>query len=179
MEAGENRGGDAYLNNRLETIWENVEYDNVFGHGNPYSQSKVILNWISVSGSLKHPAVFVTSTPRFSYDSLRSQYAESNLRGSLVVWMRNGDSEIDIYYVDVEGRKSRLRLTVEQWPQQVARREARPHHMSLSACSWEESSRCRASGFCSQYRPFKRHAVPLTSVARLQYHPLKGGCDEG
>jgi prepilin-type N-terminal cleavage/methylation domain-containing protein len=107
------RGGNAYLNNKVEDIWENAEYDNVFSHRNPYSQSKVVLNWTSVPGSLKHPAIFVTDRPRFSYDRLGSRYAERNLRGSLVVWMRNGNTEIDIYYVDVEGKKSRLRHTVE------------------------------------------------------------------
>jgi type II secretory pathway pseudopilin PulG len=100
---------ESYLNHRLESLWENAPYDNIFGHRNPYSASKVILNWSSVPSALKHPAVFVTSNDNYSYGALTDATAQDILRGTVIVWLKDGESNVDIFYVGVDGKKSSLR----------------------------------------------------------------------
>lgn len=104
---------EGYLNHRLESIWENVPYDNVFGHRNPYSASKVILNWSSVPSTLKYPAVFITSNDNYSYASISAATGQDELRGTVIVWMKDGESRVDIFYIGVDGKKSSLRYYAE------------------------------------------------------------------
>lgn len=102
-----------YLNHKLESLWESEPYGNIFGHRNPYSKSPVVLNWGSIPASLKYPAVFITSNSTFSYDEISQATAEDDLRGTVIVWMKNGEPQVHIFYIDVEGKKSHLRFYAE------------------------------------------------------------------
>jgi prepilin-type N-terminal cleavage/methylation domain-containing protein len=104
---------DTYLNHKLESLWESEPYGNIFGHRNPYSKSPVVLNWGSIPASLKYPALFITSSNTYSYDEISQATAEDDLRGTVIVWMKNGESQVHIFYIDVEGKKSRLRFYAE------------------------------------------------------------------
>jgi len=105
-----------YLNGKLETILENKKYDNVYGHKNPYSKSKVILNYSSIPSSLKNPAVFITNSSKYSYDKLPPLSITKDLKGSVVVYLNNDVAFIDIFYVDIAGRKSRINQRINLTP---------------------------------------------------------------
>jgi prepilin-type N-terminal cleavage/methylation domain-containing protein len=101
---------ERYLNGKLEKVLENKPYDNVYGHKNPFSASKVVLNWRSVPGFLKNPAIFITCNKRFSYEGFGPKRKVKKLRGTVVIWMRKGVSTVDAYYVNLEGKRSSMRL---------------------------------------------------------------------
>ncbi len=105
-----------YLNGKLETILENKKYDNVYNHKNPYSKSKVILNYSSIPSSLKNPAVFITNSSKYSYDKLPPLSITKDLKGSVVVYLNNDVALIDIFYVDIAGRKSRINQRINLTP---------------------------------------------------------------
>ncbi|HEC77909.1 MAG TPA: type II secretion system protein [candidate division WOR-3 bacterium] len=104
---------ERYLNGKLEKLWENKPFDNVFNHKNPFSFSKVVLNWRSVPGYLKNPAIFITNNRRYSYDRIPPNRVMKRLKGSLVVWMRNKYSRVEVYYVNMDGKKSHYKISGE------------------------------------------------------------------
>ena len=98
-----------YLNHKLESILENTPYDNVYRHRNPYSKSTVVLNWPSVPSEFENPAIYITNKNKYSYDKISEVIEE--LRGSVIVWMENKESNVDIFYLDVDGNKFSSRLS--------------------------------------------------------------------
>jgi prepilin-type N-terminal cleavage/methylation domain-containing protein len=100
-----------YLNGKLEKMLENRSYDNYYGYQNPFSKSKAIVNSGSVPGNLQSPAVFITNATTYSYSGIGSRTV-NELRGSVVAYMRNGVQEVDVFYVDVKGKRSALRYTI-------------------------------------------------------------------
>jgi len=104
---------EKYLNSKLESLWEVKPFDNIFNHRNPFSHSKVVLNWGRVPGSLRNPAIFITANRRYSYERIKPKRVLKNLRGSLIVWMHNRVSKVEIFYIDMKGHKSRLLITTE------------------------------------------------------------------
>ena len=49
----------------------------------------------------------------YSYDALTEATAQDILRGTAIVWMKDGESKVDIFYVGVDGKKSSLRYYAE------------------------------------------------------------------
>lgn len=104
----------AYLNGYLERTWESVPYDNSLGHRNPVSRSKVVLNGISVPtwGKLTQPAIFITSNPAYALANLRSTMGSAALKGSIVVYLNNNIKDVELYYFNLAGRPSTLKVTI-------------------------------------------------------------------
>lgn len=105
-----------YLNGKLETILENKPYDNFYNHRNPYSKSKVILNYSSIPSKLKNPAVYITNAKKYAYDRIKVTAINKDLRGSVVVYMTNGTEAVDIFYIDIAGYKSKINMTIGKKP---------------------------------------------------------------
>lgn len=103
-----------YLNGYIESIWENTPYDNRIGHRNPLSRSKVILCATSVptSGKLTQPAIFITNAAAYASKNMKATTVVAALKGSIVVYMNNKIKPVDLYYFDLAGRPSKLRVTV-------------------------------------------------------------------
>ncbi len=97
-----------FLNGKLEAILENAPYDNCYDFENPYSKSKIILNWRSVPRRLANPAVFITNNRRYSYERIQPDKVIERLKGSIVVYMRNRVSRIDVFYIGLDGKKSSM-----------------------------------------------------------------------
>lgn len=104
---------EKYLNSKLENLWEVKPFGNIFNHRNPFSHSKVVLNWSGVPGGLENPAIFITPNRRYLYENIRPNRVLKNLKGSLVVWMHNRVSKVEIFYIDMKGHKSRFIITAE------------------------------------------------------------------
>ncbi len=102
-----------YLNHQLEKIWEKGRYDNVFGHKNPLSRSKAVLNWRRIPRRLRRPAIFITPRRRFSYERIRPRFTRKRLEGSVIVWMHNRVAKVEIFYVNVDGYKSAIKITAD------------------------------------------------------------------
>ncbi len=111
---GRNHDKDS-LNGYLENGWENAPYDNRMAHRNPVSHSRAVLNASRVpkSGKLKQPAIFITNNPAFSPKRLLATRIITALKGSLVVYLNNNISAVDVYYFDLAGRPSALKASVE------------------------------------------------------------------
>lgn len=103
-----------YLNGKLEKVLENKEYDNIYGHRNPFSKSKVILNYGSIASKFKNPAVFITNASKYSFDKIKPRTITKDLKGSVVVYLANDVNFIDIFYIDIAGKKSMLNLRIEE-----------------------------------------------------------------
>jgi prepilin-type N-terminal cleavage/methylation domain-containing protein len=105
---------NAYLNGYIERMWESNPYDNRLGHRNPASRSKVILCATSVptSGLLTQPAVFITNTATYASKNMKATTVVAALKGSIVIYMNNNIKPVDLYYFDLAGRPSKLRVTI-------------------------------------------------------------------
>ncbi len=101
-----------YLNSKLETILENKEYDNIYGHKNPYSKSKLILNYSWLPNVFKNPAVFINYSSNYSYDKLNPATVTETLKGSVIVYLNNNVPYIDVYYINLAGKKSQINLRI-------------------------------------------------------------------
>ena len=120
---------ESYLNGKMEKFLENnVDYDNIYHHSNPYSRSMLILNRRGITKSLANPAVFITDKDKFSYDEINSLNKSKNeqLKGTVVLFMKNAEEakrkrknkkdavpgEIEIFYLDMEGIRSEFVIGV-------------------------------------------------------------------
>ncbi len=102
-----------YLNGKLETVLENKEYDNIYGHKNPYSKSKLILNYSWLPNIFKNPAVFINYSSKYSYAKLKPSTVTKELRGSVIVYLNNDVPYVDVYYIDIAGKKSQINLRID------------------------------------------------------------------
>jgi hypothetical protein len=96
----------AWLAGRLESELENLPYYNRFQLRNPYSGSQTILDWTYCPDFMASPAVFITGGPQYSYEAA----TQPCLLGSVVVYLENGQEEVEVYFVDGLGKKSRYKL---------------------------------------------------------------------
>ncbi len=101
----------AYLNAALLEIWEKgLTNSNSYGHKNPFSNSKVVLNSTSITAAFKNPAIFI------SYNNTQYPYASyvtnANAKGTVVVNINRNSMQVDVYYVDFKGVKSPNVLSV-------------------------------------------------------------------
>jgi len=101
-----------YLNGRLETELENKAYNNYYNYQNPFSKSKVILNYGSIPSGYKNPAVYITNKSQYSYNALKPATITPNLKGSIVVYMNNNVNYVDVYYINEAGKKSQINARV-------------------------------------------------------------------
>jgi prepilin-type N-terminal cleavage/methylation domain-containing protein len=101
-----------YLNGRLETELENSANNNYYNYQNPFSKSKVILNYGSIPGSYKNPAVYITNRSQYSYNTLNPATITQNLKGSVVVYMNNNVNYVDVFYINEAGKKSQINAMV-------------------------------------------------------------------
>lgn len=99
-----------YLNGRLEKAWEKTAGSNIFGHRNPFSGKGTVLNWAAIPLSVGNPAIFITNHEQYAYDALPNDEIRPELRGSVVIHLANNVRQIDIFYFDLEARKSDFRL---------------------------------------------------------------------
>lgn len=99
-----------YLNGRLESAWEDAAGSNVFGHRNPFSGKGTVLNWAAVPLSVDNPAIFITNNERYAFEALPEDEVRPELRGSVVVHLRNNVRRIDLFFFDFSARKSTFRL---------------------------------------------------------------------
>lgn len=99
-----------YLSRYLETYFEQAGYGkNNFAIENPFSGKTGVLNYSSykLGGDYRQLAMVISNNADLKYESgLSAATAKTYLKGSLIVYMRNGDPVIQIYYIDKDGNKS-------------------------------------------------------------------------
>lgn len=107
---GERSYDTSFLSGRLESAWESRPGSNIFDHRNPFSSKGTVLNWAAVPLSVNNPAIFLTNNVYYAFDVLPEGEIRPELRGSVVVHLRNGVRQIDIFYFDLGARKSSFHL---------------------------------------------------------------------
>ncbi len=107
---GERSYDTSFLSGRLERTWENTPGRNTFGHRNPFSSKGTVLNWAAVPLSVDNPAIFITNNEHYAFDGMPDGEIRPELRGSVVIHLRNNVRQIDIFYFDLSARKSAFRL---------------------------------------------------------------------
>jgi prepilin-type N-terminal cleavage/methylation domain-containing protein len=100
-----------YISNALEAALENgVDSSNRDGIVNPYSRKKAILNQPAIpTGANVQPAVWITqpSSTTYRYASFpTNSTTKADLAGSVVVCWNTSTSNIEIFFVDKNGKKS-------------------------------------------------------------------------
>lgn len=108
---GERSYDTSFLSGRLERSWENTPGNNIFGHRNPFSLKGTVLNWAAVPLSVDNPAIFITNNEHYAFAALPAGEIRPELRGSVVVHLRNDIRQIDLFYFDLAARKSSFHLT--------------------------------------------------------------------
>jgi hypothetical protein len=99
-----------YLSRYLETYFEQAGYGkNNFAIENPFSGKTGVLNYSNykLGSTYRQLAMVISNNSDLKYSSsLSASTAKTYLMGSVIVYMKNGDPVIQIYYIDKDGHKS-------------------------------------------------------------------------
>jgi type IV pilus assembly protein PilA len=99
-----------YLSRYLETYFEQAGYGkNNFSIKNPFSGKTGVLNYSTykLGSAYRQLAMVISNNSDLKYEnSLSASTGKTYLRGSLIVYMSNGDPTVQIYYIDKDGNKS-------------------------------------------------------------------------
>jgi prepilin-type N-terminal cleavage/methylation domain-containing protein len=99
-----------YLSRYLETYFEQSGYGkNNFAIENPFSGKTGVLNYSSykLGGDYRQLAMVISNNADLKYSgTLSAANGKTYLMGSVIVYMKNGDPVIQIYYIDKDGHKS-------------------------------------------------------------------------
>lgn len=77
---------------------------------NPFSGSGAVVNWPDVLVAESNPAIQITNNADYSCAGVGTDSVHPELRGSIVVYLDNGVPDVDIFYVDLLGRRSAMLL---------------------------------------------------------------------
>lgn len=96
----------AYLNAALLEMWEKYSIkSNSYSHKNPFSKSMVVLNSTTITNAFKNPAIFISyNNNTFPYDRYKTN---ANAKGTVIVSINRNSMQVDVYYVDFNGVKSK------------------------------------------------------------------------
>lgn len=99
-----------YLGRYLETYFEQAGYGkNNFVIKNPYSGKTGVLNYSSykLPEEYRRLAVVISDNSSLEYAASLSQAeGKTYLSGCIIIYMKNGNAQIEIYYIDKNGKKS-------------------------------------------------------------------------
>ncbi|MBN2851540.1 MAG: prepilin-type N-terminal cleavage/methylation domain-containing protein [Clostridia bacterium] len=96
---------------RLDTPNQSNDYNNKHNFENPYTKSRTILHYKSVSGvtslysgTVTQPAVFITNDTKCDPTNLNlSESEEDSLAGTIVIYLRNNQLPVYIYALNKHG----------------------------------------------------------------------------
>lgn len=101
----------AFLNGRLEKVLESGATGGGQGIRNPFSGNRAVINWTDVLLAESNPAIQITNNASYSYAGMGTTAVYPELRGTVVVYLGNGIPAVDIFYVDLLGKRSAMLLT--------------------------------------------------------------------
>lgn len=101
----------AFLNGRLEKALEAGAPGSSQGVKNPFSGSRAVINWTDVLLAESSPAIQITNNADYSHAGMGTVAVHPELRGAVVVYLGNGIPTVDIFYVDLLGKRSSMLLT--------------------------------------------------------------------
>lgn len=106
-----------YLSQYIEEYFETAGYGkNNFNLINPYSHKDGIINYSNykLGTSYIQQAVVISNSSDLKYSAtLTTENGKTYLMGSIIIYMANGSNNIELYYIDKDGKKSDTMHNIE------------------------------------------------------------------
>lgn len=100
-----------FLNGRIYQAIRKGSLDNTYNYRNPVSGNARII----ARGGVRRrnpPAVYITNKNRFLYERIgKRKGLLEDIAGTIIIYMSNSRAEMQVYYVDAEGRLSEFLWT--------------------------------------------------------------------
>lgn len=106
-----NPNRNRFLNGAIFQKLKKTNLTNTYGYNNPVNGSGRII----ARGGVRRrnpPAVYITNKRNFLYERIGNRRRLlKDIAGTIIIWMSNSRPEIEVFYVDTDGRRSEFLWT--------------------------------------------------------------------